>query len=69
LTEKQSFPKMGLVVPTKNTMEKLRDINSNKIMRGEKLQQYYNQVQDELNQKEELERLQKRKEMLKDTKY
>jgi len=69
LTEKQSFPKIGLVVPAKNTMEKLREINSNKIMRGEKLQQYYNQVQDELNQKEELERLQKRKEMLKDTKY
>jgi len=35
----------------------------------EKLQQYYNQVQDELNQKEELERLQKRKEMLKETGY
>jgi WD40 repeat protein len=69
LTEKPSFPKIGLVVPAKNTMDKLREMNSNKVTRVEKLQQYYNQVQDELNQKEELERLQKRKEMLKETGY
>jgi len=44
-------------------------IISPRVTRVEKLQQYYNQVQDELNQKEELERLQKRKEMLKETGY
>jgi len=67
LTEKQSFPKPGLVVPLKSTMDKLRGINQDKPVRTEKLQQYSTQVQEELDKNEELNRLTKRKQMLKET--
>jgi hypothetical protein len=37
-----------------------------RVLRTEKLQQYYTQIQEELDRQEEIERLHKRRQMLKD---
>lgn len=37
-----------------------------RVLRTEKLQHYYTQIQEELDRQEEIERLQKRRQMLKD---